>query len=126
MSQEITASPAETLRFLVDYRGLTHKLYEKLRVSTVEVAQIDDVSDLLAERERLIEGFGQRNPDQSVEGLQALVVEIQQMDQAVSNYLRVLLHGTQTKMQGVQEQKRGTNAYQNDYAPSAVFFDRKK
>lgn len=126
MSQGITASPAETLRFLGEFRDLTRNLYETVRTATVENAPLDLVDELFGKREHLIEQFGQRTPDLSVEGVRELVAEIQQMDQVVSNCLRILMQGTQAKMHGVQEQKRGTHAYQNEYASSAVFFDRKK
>jgi len=126
MEQQLAASPVETIRFLTDYREVTHRLYQLLRAAVVEDVEMEGLTDLLAERDRLIEAFGGRQPDRSAEGVGNLLAEIQQMDTVLSNKMQMLLKGTQAKMQGVQEQKRGTSAYQNEYASSAMYFDRKK
>jgi len=119
-------SVEETIGFLTEYREVTHDLHQLISNSTVENVDLERLTDLLSERDVLIERFGQSTPDLSEMGTETMLAEIRQMDTLLSSRLQFLVTATQLKITGVQEQKRGANAYNNDYAANAIFFDRKK
>lgn len=83
--------------------------------------------ELMSERERLIVNFvpsqEDRLPDEETA---TLLAEVQALDAQVMSRMRQLQAETQSKLQGVQEQKRGHNAYNAAYAVGSAFIDRRE
>jgi len=123
---EQTAPHSQQVLFLSTYRELAQKLVECTQ-SDAESFNFEKMVELMSERERLIVNFvpsqEDRVPDEETA---ALLAEVQALDAQVMSLMRQLQTQTQSKLQGMQEQKRGLNAYNAAYAAGSAFIDRRE
>lgn len=121
-----TALRSQQVLFLSTYREVAQKLVECTQSDT-ESFNIEKMVELMSERERIIQNFvpsqEDRLPDEETA---ALLAEVQALDAQVMSRMRQLQTETQSKLQGMQEQKRGHNAYTAAYAAGSAFIDRRE
>ena len=123
---DLTSSNSQQVLFLSAYREVTQKLVECTQAEFDSV-NVQILTDLLSEREHLVASYvpsqEDRSPDKEIA---SLLVEVQELDAILIGRTKLLQVQTQSKLQNMQQQKRGVSAYNADYATGSAFIDRRE
>jgi hypothetical protein len=124
MTHEAPESRKQVL-FLSAYRELSQKLVELIQVE--DELDIERLTFYMNERDRLIASYVPDPAEHSSDAdVQTLLAEIRRLDAIVMSGLAATRSQVQQKMQGLQQQKRGVNAYNSDFAYGSAFVDRRE
>lgn len=88
---------------------------------------VDSLLDGLSRRGQLIADVGEiREAAANSPAAAELAAEIQRLDTMLAARMGALQQATRERLQNVQHQKRGHNAYNAEYAYGSAFIDRKE